>query len=233
VKRLRELAARLELPAAAPERLDRLLELLSDDPHAPTSVTERDQALDVHVADSLAALPLLRAHEALDALVDIGSGAGFPGLPLAIALPGTQVDLVESTGRKCRFLERAIVDLGLERTRVVCMRAEDWARAEGAGRYDAATVRAVGPLPTLVEYASPLLSEGGILVAWKGARDSAEEDAGHAAAAALGLAPRGVMHTEPFPAARDHHLHVFEKTAPTPPGYPRKPGAARKRPLRR
>jgi 16S rRNA (guanine527-N7)-methyltransferase len=187
----------------------------------------------VHVADSLAALSLLRERAPGGPLVDIGSGAGFPGLPLAIALEPAEVVLLEATGRKCAFIERAIERLGLASARAVCARAEDWGAGEGAIRYAAATARAVGPLATLVEYAAPLLRPGGVLVAWKGARDGAEEEAAARAAATLGMTAREVLRTEPFAGARNHHLHVFEKVGPTPPGYPRRPGMARKRPLGR
>jgi 16S rRNA (guanine527-N7)-methyltransferase len=233
VKRLRELCAHLGLPDVAEHRLGLFLELLGHDPEAPTSVTDPAEAVDVHLADSLSALPLLRLvlHEP-GPIVDIGSGAGLPGLPLAVALEPVAVDLLEATGRKCAFIERAIECLGQRNARCVCARAEDWGRGEGAGRYAAATARALAPLATLVEYASPLLRPGGVLVAWKGARDPGEEEGGRAAAAALGMMPREVLRTEPFPAALHHHLHVFEKTAATPPGFPRRPGAARKRPLR-
>jgi 16S rRNA (guanine527-N7)-methyltransferase len=232
VKRLHELCARLELPVEAEQRLALLLEALAEDPEAPTSVTTPLEAVDVHLADSLSALSLLRPLLGdSGAVVDIGSGAGLPGLPLAIALESAEVDLLESTGRKCAFIERTIERLDQRNARCVCARAEDWARAEGASRYGAVTARALAPLATLAEYASPLLRPGGVLVAWKGARDHGEEEAGRAAAAALGMTPREVVHTTPFPGARNHHLHVFEKTAATPPGFPRRPGIARKRPL--
>jgi len=89
----------------------------------------------------------------------------------------------------------------------------------------------VAPLAVLAEYASPLLREGGVLVAWKGARDGAEEAAATKAAGGLGLRVRGVVRAEPFAGARDRHLHVLMKVAPTPEGFPRRPGVARKRPL--
>jgi 16S rRNA (guanine527-N7)-methyltransferase len=233
VKRLRELCAGLGLPAAAEPRLALLLELLATDPEAPTSVTALEQALDAHVADSLSVLPLLREGPPIEAIVDIGSGAGFPGLPLAAAFEDATVELVESIGRKCAFLSRAIERLGLTNTRAVCARAEDWARTDGAGRYDLAVVRAVAPLATLVEYASPLLREGGRLVAWKGARDEDEERQGAAAAHELGMAAMRVERVTPFPGARHRHLHLFEKTGPTPSAIPRRAGMARKRPFGR
>ena len=231
VKRLREVCAAFELDAAAERKLRALLELIARDPDAPTSVTAPDEAVDAHVADSLSALPVLAGRSPPKTIADIGSGAGFPGLPLAVALERAEVDLIESIGRKCVFIERAIDLVGLDNARVVCARAEDWARAQGAGRYELAVVRAVAPLATLLEYASPLLHEQGLLVAWKGAREKLEEQQGEAAAHALGLIPCGVHPVTPFPGARHRHLYVFEKTGPTPAGIPRRAGMARKKPF--
>ncbi len=101
----------------------------------------------------------------------------------------------------------------------------------GAGAYDAVTARAVASLAVVVEYAAPLLSVGGVLVAWRGARDAAAEDAAAAAAERLRMAVRGVERVVPFAGAENRHLHVFEKVGPTPPEFPRRPGMARKRPL--
>jgi 16S rRNA (guanine527-N7)-methyltransferase len=231
VKRLRELCGTYGLSDRAERQLAALLELVESDPAAPTSVTEAAEAADAHVADSLAALPVIGEHGRTGPAVDVGSGAGFPGLPLAIADPQRDFDLLESTGRKCSFLTRALERTGLPNARVVCMRAEDWARAEGAGRYALALARAVAPLATLVEYASPLLHEGGLLVAWKGARDRREEAQGVAAAHTLGMSPVAVVPVTPFPQARHRHLHLFEKTGPAPAQVPRRAGMAAKRPF--
>jgi 16S rRNA (guanine527-N7)-methyltransferase len=233
VKRLHEVCAAAGLDEAAERRLERLMELLANDPEAPTSVTVPSETVDAHVADSLAVLPVLTDRKRPDSIADVGSGAGFPGLPLAIAFPDSDVDLIESTGRKCRFLERAIAELGLGNAHVVCARAEDWARGDGAERYELVVVRAVAPLATLVEYASPLLRPRGLLIAWKGARDQAEEDQAASAAQTLGMSHPIVYPVAPFPHARHRHLHVFEKTGSTPAGIPRRPGMAHKRPLGR
>lgn len=113
---------------------------------------------------------------------------------------------------------------------------EDYARlpaAAGGGRgaYDAVTARALGPLALLVEYAAPLLRMDGVLVAWKGARDSAEEAGGAAAASEVGMAVTEVRPVRPYPDSENRHLHVFRKTEPTPARFPRRAGMARKRPL--
>lgn len=232
---LAELYDRFGLGEHARGELEALLQLLASDPTAPTSITDPGEAADAHIADSLSALSLIGSLPSGclegEAIVDIGSGAGFPGLPLAVALRRSSVDLIESTERKCRFISRAIHELGLQNARVVCMRAEDWARDEGEGRYRLAVARAVAELPTLVEYASPLLAEGGFLIAWKGARDEVEERRAASAAGRLGMRPADVQPVVPFRGSRRRHLHVFEKHEPTPAGIPRRPGMARKRPL--
>ena len=187
------------------------------------------------MADSLSGLEvpeLARARR----IADIGAGAGFPGLALAVALPQAQVDLVESAGRKTAVVDRLIQAGEVSNARSITTRAEELGRvpaALGGGRdaYDAVTARAVAPLAVLVEYAAPLLREGGVLVAWKGARDAGEEGAGAAAAAELGMAVAEVLSVKPFPSSENRHLHVMRKISPTPTGFPRRPGMARKRPL--
>ncbi len=116
-------------------------------------------------------------------------------------------------------------------TRVEELGAVPAAVGGGAGAYDAVTARAVGSLAVLVEYAAPLLRDGGVLVAWKGARDAGEEAAGADAARQVGMAVKGVLPVQPYPSSENRHLHVFCKISPTPPGFPRRPGMARKRPL--
>jgi len=198
-------------------------------------VSEPAEALDAHVADSLSGLAVSDLSRARR-IADVGAGAGFPGLALAIALPGARVDLIEAAGRKTAVIGRLAQAAELPNARAIATRAEDWARTPaalggGGSAYDAVVARAVAALPVLVEYAAPLLREGGVLVAWKGARSEEEEAGGAAAAAAIGLAPGEVMRVEPFEGARDRHLHVFRKVAPTPERFPRRAGMAVKRPL--
>jgi 16S rRNA (guanine527-N7)-methyltransferase len=198
-------------------------------------VSDPERARDVHVADSLSGLEveeLARARR----IADVGAGAGFPGLVLAIALPSTRVDLVESASRKAAVIDRFIQAARVANARSVVARAEDWARlpvALGGGReaYDAVTARAVASMPVLVEYAAPLLRPSGVFVAWKGARDADEERLGKGAADEVGMALEEVLRVEPFPGARDRHLHVYRKVGPTPERFPRRAGMAAKRPL--
>jgi len=223
---LERLLSAYALPADLAPALDTLLDLLAS-PEAPTAVHDRHQALEVHLADSLAglAVPALRgAHR----VADIGSGAGLPGLPLALALPGARVVLVESQRRKCSFLQRAIDALRLANAEVACARVEELPHPP----FDAVTARALASLPVLCEYAAPLLVQGGVLVAWKGAVGPAEDADGLAAASALGLEREEVRPVEPYEGSERRTLHVLRKIAPTPPGYPRRAGMAAKRPLR-
>jgi 16S rRNA (guanine527-N7)-methyltransferase len=169
-------------------------------------------------------------------IADVGSGAGFPGLVLAIALPRAKVDLIESAGRKTAVIDRLIQAAKVQNARSVTARAEEWAAVApelGGGRevYDVVTARAVASLPVVVEYAAPLLRRDGVLVAWKGAVDDAEERLGRGAASRLGMSLEEVRCVEPFAGARDRHLFVFRKVEPTPRGFPRRPGMASKRPL--
>jgi 16S rRNA (guanine527-N7)-methyltransferase len=227
--RLARLAERFALPADAPAQLGRLLELIAGDPHAPTKVRDPGIALDAHVADALVGLEV-DAVRAAGRIADLGAGAGFPGLVLAAALPPAAVTLVEANGRKCAFLESAVAAMGLENAAVVGERVESW-RA-GIGTQDVVTARAVAPLNVLVEYAAPLLREGGTLVAWKGRRDAGEEADAAAAGALTGLQPGGVLAVHPWDGAEHLHLHRYVKVGATPNRFPRRPGMASKRPLR-
>lgn len=220
---------RFGLDPEARDAIERLLDLVERDPTAPTTVRDRADAEDFHVADSLSGLDVAAIRDARR-LADLGAGAGFPGLVLAAVLPQAQVSLLESVGRKCDWLERAVAAMGLSNVEIVNARAEEW--QAGLGANDAVTARALAPLNVLVEYAAPLLRPGGSLVAWKGRRDPGEEADGDAAAALLGLAAGDVVCVQPFPEARDRHLYLYLKVGPTPNGYPRRPGMARKRPIK-
>ena len=195
-------------------------------PGAPTAVQDPLQIRDVHIADSLAGLEVPALRDARR-IADLGSGAGLPGLVLAIELPQVEVVLVESVAKKCAWMRATIEGLGVDNARVACARAEKLTEEP----FDVVTARALGALPVLCEYAAPLLRQGGALVAWKGAVDAREDADGLAAAAALGLAREEVRPVTPYPGSERRTLHVFRKVAPTPAGYPRRPGMAAKRPL--
>jgi 16S rRNA (guanine527-N7)-methyltransferase len=227
-ERLDALAARFRLAPPARTSLARILELLAADPNAPTTVRDPDSAVEVHVADSLTALELSCVADAR-AIADIGSGAGFPGAVLACALRRADVALVESSARKCAFLERLCEYAAIPGATVVHSRVEEW-RAGTATR-DLVVARALATLAVICEYAAPLLAVGGALVAWKGAVPEEEALAGARAAEALGLEAGEVVRTEPYAGSVAHHLHVYRKVRETPPGFPRRPGVAVRRPL--
>jgi 16S rRNA (guanine527-N7)-methyltransferase len=217
------------LDPAARASLETILELLAEERASVSSVTEPARAWRVHVADSLTGLDFEPLRDA-GTIVDIGSGAGFPGLVLAAASPLAQVDLIESVGRKCAFIQRAIDAAGLINARVINARSEDLAAGEGREAYSAATARAVGRLSTLAELAAPLLEDGGALLAWKGKRDPEEEAQLEKAGPSLAMRPEEIRHVGPFAGSEHRHLHLIRKSGPTPSNLPRRAGMAKKRP---
>jgi 16S rRNA (guanine527-N7)-methyltransferase len=226
--RLDALQSRYSLTADARASLASLLVLLAADALAPTTVTRPADAVDQHIADALVALDLPEVRAAT-AIADLGSGAGFPGIVLAIARPDATVSLVESNGRKCAFLARAITVAGVGNAVAVNARAETW--VDGRGAHDIVTARAMAPLSVVAEYAAPLLRTGGTLVAWTGKRELQLEDQATRAASVLGLSAPTAVATAPFPGAQHRNLHLMSKLTDTPGQYPRRPGMARKRPL--
>ena len=181
-----------------------MLAALEREPDPPTTVRRPEQAADTHVADALSALQLADL-VAARRIADLGSGAGFPGLVLAVALPCARVDLIESQSRKTAVSDRLLQAAKLSNARSVTTRAEDWATHPpplgGRGAYDLVTARALAPLAVLAEYASPLLEEGGALVAWKGARERAEEQELAAAAGNCRSGPGTVPSARSAPSA--------------------------------
>jgi 16S rRNA (guanine527-N7)-methyltransferase len=222
------LALRFGLSGHQVGRLRAFAQILASDARAPTTVREPAAIVADHLADALVALELPELASAFS-VADLGSGAGVPGIPLAVAMPATRVALVDGNGRKCAFMLGVVRDLALENVEVVNARAESFGK--GRAPLDAVTARALGPLDVVAEYAAPLLRLGGALVVWRGQRDpAAERDAGRAAEV-LGLEPRQPVRVLPYAGALHRHLHVFVKCAPTPARFPRRPGLARKRPL--
>lgn len=193
-----------------------------------TAVTDPLGVAVRHLADSLTALPLIgvRPH---GSLIDLGSGGGFPGLPLAATLPSTTVTLVESTAKKARFLETVVAALGLgDRVTVRASRAEALV-GQGGLRADVVTARAVGSLADLIELGLPLLRPGGRLIVWKRGDLGDEVAAARRAAAALGGSWPAVV-----PVGRTvlpgHVLILVARERPVPPGYPRDPAVRKHRP---
>ncbi len=176
-----------------------------------TSLRDLADARRVLIDDALRGVSLVAREEGV--IVDVGSGGGSPGIPLAVSLPTRSMALLEAEGRKCRFLERWAANLS--NTRVVCGRAEQ----QPLETYGVAVARALAHPPTAAEWCLPLVREGGAVVLWVGP----SADPGRVAAAAELVA--GVLESSPA------GFLVLRKTGPTPPGFPRRPGVARKRPL--
>ena len=197
-----------------------------------TRVTEPEAVARLHLLDSLSALPRIDEVGPATA-IDIGSGGGVPGLLLALARPDTAWTLIDSVGKKCDAVRGIARELGLRSVTVIAQRAEALGRdADHRERYQVATARACAALPVLVEYALPLVSVGGALVAWKGPLGAADEEVvrGRAAAALLGGGAPAVEGTG-LPSLGDHRLVVVRKERATPARYPRRPGDPARAPL--
>jgi 16S rRNA (guanine527-N7)-methyltransferase len=216
------------LSPAQRRSLETVLALLAEERASVSSVVDQ-RAWKVHVEDSLTGLEVPELREA-SRIADVGAGAGFPGLVLAVALPGAQIDLIESVGRKTAFIARAAEAAEIPNALAVNARAEDVARIS-RDAYDVVTSRAVGRLSTLAELASPLLRENGVLVAWKGKRDPEEEQQLQNASEALEMAPEAILDVGHRAGSEHRHLHVIRKSGATPPNLPRKSGLAKKRPF--
>lgn len=223
-----------ELEPDARAALEAIVAAVAGDPRAPSSVRDPADAWRVHIADSLAGWEFAELRAA-SAIADLGAGAGFPGLPLAAALPRAHVDLVEASSRKCEFMRRTIDAGAIVNARVICKRSEEWAADPppdgGREAYDVVTARAVGRLATLAELASPLLVPDGVLIAWKGRRDPEEEAELERAAERLAMQPDEIRWVGPYAGSRNRHLHLVRKHGATPAGLPRRPGMAKKRPF--
>jgi 16S rRNA (guanine527-N7)-methyltransferase len=194
----------------ADERLECWLERVIETPGL-TGVRDRAEARRVLVEDSLRAADLVARFEG--DVVDVGSGGGAPGIPLAAVLPDREFVLLESQRRKCGFLERAASDF--PNVRVVWGRAEE----QEVDRFGVALAKALASPPVAAEWCLPLVRPGGAAILWVGA--SADAGAVERVAARLGGG-----------AVEEHEgLLVLRKLEPTPPGFPRRPGVARKRPL--
>lgn len=228
----RDLGSRCGLEESQVSAFERLLEMLiSKRDSGLTAVKGPAGIIKVHFLDSLSLTTLPELSGARTA-ADIGSGAGFPGLPLAIARPELQVSLVEANKKKSAFIADAIQKLGLDNANVLHARAEEVGRSKLRESFDVAFARAVGSLPEVLEYSLPLLKQGGHALLQRGAREAGDERLAGSAARELGGRLVRVDLSVPYPSAKNLHIWVFEKTSPTPENYPRRPGLAKKRPLK-
>jgi 16S rRNA (guanine527-N7)-methyltransferase len=201
-----------------------------------TAITEYDQVQIRHFLDSLSCLLAAETRLALNRrdarVIDVGAGAGFPGIPLKLVNPGTRLTLLEATGKKVTFLEHVIRQLDLHHTVAIKARAEELAHdPDHREQYDLALARAVAELSVVVEYTMPFCKIGGWVVAQKGESGAAEAWAAEGAIKLLGGELRRVMPVELPGLPEDRSLVVIEKVSPTPGNYPRRPGVPGKRPL--
>ena len=165
-------------------------------------------------------------------LIDIGTGAGFPGIPLKIIYPNTKVTLVESVGKKAMFCQHIISLLGLEDIEIINVRAEDLGQmSEHREAYDWGIARAVAKMRVLSEYLLPLVQVGGVILAQKGETGPSEVHEAEEAIKLLGGEVRQLVPVTLPGVVEERHLVVVDKVAATPPGYPRKPGVPTKKPL--
>lgn len=189
-----------------------------------TAITDPDEIRVKHFTDSLAAIELIKTGATV---LDIGSGAGFPGIPLKIARDDISVTLLDSVNKKVAFMNDVIADLGLKNIEAVHARIEDFPHK---GEFDVAVSRAVAELTTLVEYALPFVKVGGTFVAYKSEKAEAEAAAAGNAVALLGGRLREIREVNVAPGLT-RKLIVVDKIAPTPLKYPRGKNLPRLKPL--
>jgi 16S rRNA (guanine527-N7)-methyltransferase len=211
---LEQLAAYLQLLYDANQRMNL------------TAVRDPDEAWNRHLLDSLSLLPLVQAVEA-GRVLDLGSGGGLPGIPLAITMPQVHFMLLEATGKKATFLSDTASALGLDNIEVLDERAETIGEpgCVHRGAWDVVTARAVGPMNVLLELAVPLLVEGGLLLAIKGERAKAELAE---ASVAIRVLKSRVVETRRTSTGT---IVVIEKIDRTPADYPRRPGEPKRQPI--
>jgi 16S rRNA (guanine527-N7)-methyltransferase len=196
-----------------------------------TGITERDAVYEKHFYDSLTVAGAAD-FSAVASLADIGSGAGFPSLPLKILFPHLRITIVDALAKRIRFLEEVVGELGLSDVRCIHGRAEELARKpEHRDRYDIVTARAVARLAVLNEFCLPFVRTGGFFIAMKGSDVDQELEESRYSAELLHAAIANVQKLRLPAEGSERHLIVFHKNGPTPKAYPRKPGTPLKEPL--
>ena len=227
------LAPRFGLSEAQCGQFERYYELLVDwnSRMNLTAITDPQGVVEKHFLDSLLLLEDVRFADG-ESLIDVGTGAGFPGIPLAIVCPGLQVDLLDSLRKRVGFLQTVIEELGLGNAAAYHDRAELFAKnPQRRDHYDWATARAVARLPLLSEYCLPFVKKGGTFIACKGPDGAAELDEAKGALKTLDAVHEKTCYHE-LPGGERRDILLIAKTGPTPKRFPRNPGAAAKSPLK-
>ena len=197
-----------------------------------TAITDRDEVYLKHFYDSLTLAFALKTDFTGKKLVDVGSGAGFPSIPLKIAFPQLEVSIVDSLNKRIKFIDTVTEELGLAGVFAYHDRAEDFGQNKAfRGQFDLATARAVARLSVLSEYCLPLVKKGGLFVAMKAAKADEEIAAAKKAIATLGGKFSQDLSLELPDQAGERHLLVIEKRKETPNKYPRKAGLPNKKPI--
>lgn len=192
-----------------------------------TAVTDREEAEVRHIIDSLLGAEYIRGTTVLD----VGAGAGFPSLPLAVAMPDVRFTMIDSLNKRVKFLQYVIDELHITNARAAHSRVEDWPKTD---LYDTVTARAVAPLPVLAEYCLPFVKPGGIMLAYKSAAVGDELDNAERAIHVLG-GDTPQVYTKSLCATRQETITrtfvVIEKVRPTPKAYPRGGNKPRLKPI--
>jgi 16S rRNA (guanine527-N7)-methyltransferase len=196
-----------------------------------TAITDRDEIWRKHFLDSLSCLKVIPRSGELR-IVDVGTGAGFPGIPLKIAFPEIQLTLVEAVGKKAEFCRLLAGHLQLRGVTILHARVEEiGCDPQQREQYDGAVARAVARMPVLAEYLLPLVKVGGWALAQKGESGPQEMEAAAGAVRLLGGAPETIVPVEYAGIVEKRFLILLRKQSPTPAKYPRRAGAASKKPL--
>ena len=221
------------LPPAQIQQFDQLSELLLGWNQRINLTAIRDPAAIAvkHYLDSLTVAKVIPRFDGLR-LIDVGAGAGFPGLALAIAFPRLRVTLLDATAKKLRFIDQAGQALGLENIRTLHIRAEDAGRhPKHRGAYDLVTARAVAKMPTLMEYTLPLAKRGGQVIAMQGSRANEETNRAAKAIDRLGGELFAIEEIRLPTLDQPRYLVVIDKVKRTPKRYPRQAGIPTRQPI--
>ena len=226
------LAMGLELDQLACDRFAKYYDMLVEGNKVMnlTAVLEPEEAVDRHFLDCIAPVAQGIIPEGVK-IVDVGTGAGFPGLPLLIARPDIKITLVDALNKRLNFIRSVLDELGLE-AEIVHMRAEDFSRKpEYREQYDLAVARAVASVSPLMEYLLPCVRRGGVAMCWKGPDIAQEAEAARKAIFLLGGKARQPIGYEIPNRDWQHNLFIVDKVNNTPKTYPRKAGMPSKNPL--